>query len=116
MDLLPLTPASFQILLVLVEQDAHGYAIMQEVTRMTEGAASLGPGTLYRTIQKLLDDQLIEAIGTDADDRRVPYRITSTGIEIARAEAQRLAMLVRLAEKRRLLAVGRRPRPRGAHV
>jgi DNA-binding PadR family transcriptional regulator len=102
-SLLPLTPASFHILLVLAGQPAHGYAIMQEVTRMTGGAAQLGPGTLYRTIQKLLDDALIESIGTDADERRVPYKITKLGTAVARAEARRHAVLVQIATQRHLL-------------
>jgi DNA-binding PadR family transcriptional regulator len=112
-DLLPLTPASFHIMLVLAAEPAHGYAIMQEVTRLTGGASQLGPGTLYRTIQKLLDDGLIEAIGSDTDERRVPYRLTRRGIAVAGAEARRLAVLVRIAEKRGLLA---KPMSRrGAH-
>ncbi len=113
-ELLPLTPASFHILLVLAGGQAHGYAIMQEVARMTEGTAQLGPGTLYRTIQRQLDDGLIEAIGSDADERRVPYRLTRRGTAVARAEARRLAVLVRLAEERRLLASSRAQPRRGA--
>lgn len=113
-DLLPLTPASFQILLVLAAGPAHGYAIMLETERLTLGQTHLGPGTLYRTIQKLLDDQLIEA--TDAgelDERRQPYRLTRLGTTVARAEAARLATLVRVAQRRGLLTQPARPR-RGA--
>jgi DNA-binding PadR family transcriptional regulator len=113
-DLLPLTPASFHIMLVLAGEPAHGYAIMQEVARMTGGAAQLGPGTLYRTIQKLLDDALIEATGHDADERRVPYKLTRHGAAVARAEARRHAMLVQIATERRLLPAG--TARRGAHV
>ena len=112
-SLLPLTPASFHILLVLAGDPAHGYAIMQEVSRMTGGTAQLGPGTLYRTIQKLEGDALIEPIGNDADERRVPYKITRHGAAVARAEARRHAMLVQIAAERHLL-----PAPatrRGAH-
>src|SRR5262245_2738920 len=90
-ELLPLTPASFHIVLVLAAGPAHGYAIMLEVARMTGGAAQLGSGTLYRTIQKLLEDQLIEAVNAardDGDERRVPYRLTPRGLAVARAEAQ----------------------------
>ena len=85
-ELLPLTPASFHIMLVLAAGPAHGYAIMLEVARMTAGAAQLGSGTLYRTIQKLIDDRLIEAAsptGDDADERRVPYRLTARGLVVA---------------------------------
>jgi len=107
-ELLPLTPASFHILLVLAAGPAHGYAIMLEVARMTGGAAQLGSGTLYRTIQKLLDDRLIEAVspgGDDADERRVPYRLTRHGLAVARAEAQRMAVLVKIAQRRLLAPV-----------
>lgn len=111
-DALPLSPASFQIVLVLAAAPAHGYAIMLEVARLTGGKAQLGPGTLYRTIQKLVDDQIIEAHGADADERRVPYRLTRHGAAVARAEARRLAHLVALADARGLL--GRRARHDGA--
>jgi DNA-binding PadR family transcriptional regulator len=115
-DLLPLTPASFHILLVLADGPAHGYAIMQETERMTGGASRLGPGTLYRTIQKLIDDRLLEQVGTDADERRVPYKITRRGTLIAQAEARRLAVLVRIAEQRRLLPAIKGTSRRGAHT
>jgi DNA-binding PadR family transcriptional regulator len=115
-ELLPLTPASFHILLVLAAGPAHGYAIMLEVDRMTDGAAQLGPGTLYRTIQKLLDDKLIEEAGAGAndDERRVPYRITARGTKVARAEASRLALLVKIAQRRKLLVST--SHHRGAHA
>jgi DNA-binding PadR family transcriptional regulator len=101
--LLPLTPASFQILLVLATGPTHGYSIMIEVDRMTDHVTQLGPGTLYRTIQKLLGDELIAVAGADDDERRVPYRITARGLAVARAEARRLAALVDLARARKLL-------------
>jgi len=102
-ELLPLTPASFHIVLALAAAPAHGYAIMQEVARSTGGTAHLGPGTLYRTIQKLIDEGVIEAIGNDADERRLPYRLTRFGLAVARAEAARLAQLVDIARSRGLL-------------
>jgi DNA-binding PadR family transcriptional regulator len=109
-ELLPLTPASFHILLVLAAGAAHGYAIMVEAERLT--GLHLGPGTLYRTIQKLIDDGLIQATGSDDDERRVPYQLTRHGTTVARAEAARLANLVAVAKKRGLLATAH---PRGAH-
>ncbi|HEY1551487.1 MAG TPA: helix-turn-helix transcriptional regulator [Kofleriaceae bacterium] len=117
-ELLPLTPASFHILLVLAAGPAHGYAIMQEVTRMTEGVSQLGSGTLYRTIQKLVEDDLIHPMSADHDDeRRVPYRMTKRGDAVARAEAARLAVLLRVAEKRRLISLKPAGRAaRGAHA
>ena len=116
-ELLPLTPASFHILLVLAAGPAHGYAIMLEVGRMTGGTAQLGSGTLYRTIQKLLGDGLIEACGGpgDDDERRVPYRMTARGLHVARAETQRLATLVKIAQRRRLIGAHATAR-RGAQL
>ncbi len=110
---LPLSPAVFHILLVLADGHAHGYAIMQEVERMTEGAVQLGPGTLYRSLQKLVVDGLIEELpmGVDEgdDERRRYYRLTSRGLRIARAEAERLRRLVTLARQRGILRAGRSP-------
>lgn len=103
-ELLPLTPASFHILLVLAGGASHGYAIMIEADRITGGSMHLGPGTLYRTLQKLIDDGLIVASGSDADERRVPYALTKRGWAVARAESARLASLVAVAKKRGLLA------------
>jgi len=116
--LLPLTPAGFHILLVLAEGPAHGYAIMLEVERMTQGKTHLGPGTLYRTIQKLLDDNLIVAIDSHpagSDERRVRYRLTRFGTVVARAEVARLALLLRIAQRRGLYSPAPRT-PRRAPV
>jgi len=107
---LPLTPAVFLILLVLLGGERHGYAIMREVETSTEGAFRLGPGTLYRSIRQLLALGLIAA-GEERvdpslnDERRKYYRITERGRWAARAEAERLAQLLRLAQERALLAV-----------
>ncbi|HZR43859.1 MAG TPA: PadR family transcriptional regulator [Ktedonobacteraceae bacterium] len=106
--LLPLSPAAFHILLALTTGERHGYSIMQEATHTSEGKINLGPGTLYRTIRRLLDDGLIEESeerpAPDLDDeRRHYYRLTPFGMSVARAEAERLAALVRLAQRRQLL-------------
>ncbi|SRR5258706_9142909 len=114
-SLLPLTPASFQILLVLADAPSHGYAIMQEVARQTDGTTHLGPGTLYRTIQKLVDDGVIEATGSDSDERRVPYQLTRLGLNVAKAEATRLARLVDVSRSRGLLATTTRPQKAVRH-
>jgi DNA-binding PadR family transcriptional regulator len=109
--LLPLTPAAFHILLALVDEERHGYGIMQEVGRRSDGRVKLGPGTLYRSLRRLVLDGLIE----ESDERPVPeldderrhyYRITPFGLRVATAEALRLAALVRTAESKHLL-----PRP-----
>jgi DNA-binding PadR family transcriptional regulator len=106
--LLPLTPAVFHIMLALAGGECHGYAIMQEVERLTGGLLNLGPGTLYRSIQRMLVDGLIEETNvlheSDLDDeRRRYYRITTFGLDVARAEAERLEMLVDAARQRKLL-------------
>jgi DNA-binding PadR family transcriptional regulator len=107
-NLLPLTPAVFHIMLALAEGEGHGYGIMLEVEKLTLGQLHLGPGTLYRSIQRMLIDGLIEerkdALAPEEDDeRRRYYRLTKLGLEAARAEAQRLANLVKAARQRRLL-------------
>jgi DNA-binding PadR family transcriptional regulator len=103
-DLLPLTPAVFHILLSLAAEAKHGYAIMKEVAEQTEGELRLGPGKLYYSIQRMLEEGLIEEIPDEkhANSRR-PYRITAAGRAAARAEAQRLHRTLRLAAERRLI-------------
>jgi DNA-binding PadR family transcriptional regulator len=101
-SLLPLQPATFHILMSLAEDDRHGYAIIQDVTRRTGGEVRLSAGTLYRSIQRMLDDDLIVEVHQrpaprDDDERRRYYRITEFGTAVARAEAGRLAGLVKLA-------------------
>jgi DNA-binding PadR family transcriptional regulator len=100
--LLPLPPAVFHILMALADEDRHGYAIIQEVLSRTSGEVRLSPGTLYRSIQRMLDDDLIVEISERPapeldDERRRYYRITAFGRSVARAEANRLHDLVRLA-------------------
>ena len=101
-SLIPLPPAVFHILMALSDEDRHGYGIIQEVLSRTSGEVRLGPGTLYRSIQRMLDDDLIvevhERPAPELDDeRRRYYRITKFGKAVAREEANRLSELVRLA-------------------
>jgi len=108
-SLLPLPPAVFHILVSLADGDRHGYAIIQDVSARTGGEVRLGPGTLYRSIQRMIEQDLITESdarpGGDADDeRRRYYRITPLGRAAARAEAERLAGLVRLARASGLLS------------
>lgn len=103
-----LTPAAFQVLLVLAGGDAHGYAVMREVEDLTGGAVRLGPGTLYRTIGRLLADGLIEECeGADPDAphdaRRRRYRVTGAGRRAVEAEARLQARLVDRARRTGLL-------------
>ena len=107
-DLLPLTPAVFHILLALADGERHGYGIMQEIVAATEGQMRIGPGTLYRSIKQMLAAGMIEESDERPDpalddERRRYYRLTGFGRQVAQAEAQRLARLVREAEARRLL-------------
>lgn len=102
-SLLPLPTATFYILVALAEADLHGYAIIQEVAGRTDGAVRLGAGTLYRSIQRMLEQGLVverrERPAPDMDDeRRRYYGITPFGLEVARAEARRLAQLLKLAK------------------
>lgn len=107
-EFLPLTPAVFHILLVLADGERHGYAIMQEVKRDTEGRVHMGPGTLYGTIKRMISAGFIEETearpdpGLD-DERRRYYRLTALGHQVAAAEARRLSNVVDLAQSKRLL-------------
>ena len=107
-EFLPLSPATFHILLALADRDRHGYHIMQEVERHTDGKLRLGPGTLYGSIKRLLADRLIEESGErpDAeldDERRRYYRLTEFGYRVAAAEAERLQRLVKTARAKSLI-------------
>jgi DNA-binding PadR family transcriptional regulator len=100
--LLPLPAATFHILMALTDQDRHGYAIIQDVAVRTGGELKLSAGTLYRSIQRMLEQGLLaetrERPDPDEDDeRRRYYRITPLGTAVARAEARRLSDLVRMA-------------------
>ncbi len=101
-SLLPLPPATFHILLALADEDRHGYAIIQDVAARTNGDVKLSAGTLYRSIQRMLEQGLLvevrERPAPEMDDeRRRYYRITPFGAVVARAEAGRLSALVRMA-------------------
>jgi len=104
----PLPSAAFQILLSLVDEDLHGYGIMRQVADQTGGRMRLGPGTLYRSIQALLEEKLIAEVGAREDaklgnERRRYYRLTSAGRKLARSEAERLADLLRVARAKNIL-------------
>src|SRR6266545_3805119 len=107
-ELLPLPPATFHILLAVAGEDRHGYGIIQDVAARTDGELKLSAGTLYRSIQRMLEQGLIvetrERPAPELDDeRRRYYRITSYGTAVARAEARRLADLVKLARAKGLV-------------
>jgi DNA-binding PadR family transcriptional regulator len=98
--LLPLQPTTFHILLSLTDEDRHGYAIILEVSRRTQGELKLSAGTLYRSIQRMVESGLITEIRTRPefdDERRRYYRITPLGRTVAEAEAGRLRDLLKMA-------------------
>jgi DNA-binding PadR family transcriptional regulator len=101
-----LPPATLHILLALADEDRHGYAIIQDVEARTGGELRLSAGTLYRSVARMVEQDLIEEVTlrrTRADDeRRRYYRITAFGTAVARAELRRLAELVRLGRARGL--------------
>jgi DNA-binding PadR family transcriptional regulator len=99
--------ATYHILLALAAEDLHGYAIIQEVAMRTGGELTLSAGTLYRSIQRMLEQGLIvetrdRPAPEDDDERRRYYRITPLGIATAKEEARRLAQLVRMARAKGL--------------
>ena len=101
----PVTQAGFLVLLALASGEAHGYAVMQFAEETTKGRVRLPPGTLYRTISRLMADGLVEEIegqdpGAPHDARRRYYRLTDLGRVVAEAEHDRLQRLVRVAEGR----------------
>ena len=105
---LPLTAATFHILMALVPGERHGYAIMQDVEESTGGAVRLGPGTLYGSLKRLLEDGIVDECGERADpamgdERRRYYRITKYGLSVARAEARRMESVVRTARQKKLI-------------
>ena len=108
-----LTSAQFHILLTLAEGDRHGYAIMQEIERRTDGVLELGPGTLYRSIKQLLSRGLIIEVDSkaqdhpDATNRRRSYALTPAGKARTAEEAERLRGLVRWAEDAMVFEGGR---------
>jgi DNA-binding PadR family transcriptional regulator len=113
---LPLSPAVLDIMLALGNEEMHGYAIMQEVKRRTNGQRRLAPGTLYRSLKQMHERGLLEESeerpepGLD-DERRRYYRLTDLGRKVALAEVERLEGLVRAGRSKGFVPSGR---PSGA--
>ncbi|HXE99209.1 MAG TPA: PadR family transcriptional regulator [Solirubrobacterales bacterium] len=105
-QLLPLPQATFHILLALLDEERHGYAIIQDVEARTHGELRLSAGTLYRSIARMVEQGLIEEVtkrpAVADDPRRRYYRLTGFGTRVARAEMRRLSDLVRQARARGL--------------
>lgn len=104
-QLLPLTPAVFHILFALAEGEKHGYAIMKEVEISSGGQFSMGPATLYTSIQRMLELGLIEETSSrsDSERRRRCYRLSRAGRQVFEAEICRMESLVRSAQRRKLV-------------
>ncbi len=105
--LLPLTPANAHILLALADTERHGYGIMLEVARLTDGAVRMGPGTLYGTIKRLLASRMIEEADERPDpelddERRRYYRLTRLGRRALAAESARMATLLAAARAKKV--------------
>ena len=109
---LPLNPRAYAIMLVIADEPCHGYRIKKEVEERSGGSIALDPGSLYRTIAKLVRDGLVEERQAPADadrddERRRYYRLTSLGKRVARAETERLAALIQTGTARALLRQGK---------
>lgn len=101
---LPLSPAAFFILFALAEGSKHGYAIMQETRKLSDGSFQMGPATLYTTIQRLLDSGWIKEVRRpeNADSRRRYYRLTGDGNAVFKEELARMEAMVRKSKAMRL--------------
>ena len=104
-DLLPLTPGMFHVLIALADGEKHGYAIIKEVARRTNGEIALGAGTLYAIIRRFVQEGVIAESAERPDpslddERRRYYRVTPFGRKVAQAEAARMRDLVQLAAAR----------------
>ena len=108
---LPLTPPMFHVLVALADGEKHGYAILKDVSRRTNGKVRLGAGTLYAVIKRLLDDGLIAESDERPDpalddDRRRYYRLLDTGRQVALADVARMEDAIALARAKRLAVRG----------
>ena len=94
----PLTPAVFHILLALFGQERHGYDIMQQVKLDSQGGVKMGPGTLYGSLDRMIDAGLVTKSDTQ-DERRIYYKLTPLGRATLRAETERLSHLAAIARR-----------------
>jgi DNA-binding PadR family transcriptional regulator len=106
-----LTPAVFHILLALAQGERHGYGVLKDVLAQTDGDVRLGPGTLYGTLQRLMESGVVEEVSgpvsdADHDERRRYYRITRAGRRALGADVDRMDHLVRSARAKDIV-----PRP-----
>ena len=109
-SLLPLRPVEYLLLLALVEEEQHGYALAKEIAERTDGVVTLEPGNLYRVIKRLSADKLVEAserksIAPNDDERRRYYKLTSLGQQVAALEGERLRKLLASKPARELARI-----------
>jgi DNA-binding PadR family transcriptional regulator len=102
----PLPLASFFVLFALAEGEKHGYRIMQDVRGLSDGTFSLGPATLYTTIKKLTEQDLISELSSSAGDRRRTYTLTAAGQRLLGAEFHRQQAILNLARSKGLVRFG----------
>jgi DNA-binding PadR family transcriptional regulator len=103
----PLTPAVFHILLALSSGERHGYGIMKQVEADSQGKVTMGPGTLYGSLKRMLDAGLVresdKRVDPEMDDqRRIYYQITGIGAQALAAELERYQRIVTIAQQRKL--------------
>lgn len=102
----PLSPSVFAILLSLAEAEKHGYAMMKDAIKPEFGGITLGPGTLYGTIDRLIRDQLVEESSNSDNERRRYYRLTQQGLKSLTAEMERLSAAITQGHKLGLIQPG----------
>ena len=98
----PLTPAVFHILLALSSGERHGYDIMKQVAKDSDWSVTMGPGTLYGSIKRMIEAGLITEAGTKMGENkkeRIYYRLTGNGRKSLGAEINRYSAVVKIARK-----------------
>jgi DNA-binding PadR family transcriptional regulator len=107
----PLTPAVLYILMALSDSEKHGYAIMKQVELDSQGKVSMGPGTLYGSLKRMLDSGLVaesdKKVDPDMDDqRRIYYKITGLGSSALKEELDRYEHVVAITKRRTATSMG----------
>ena len=110
--LLPLTPGMFQVLIALADGEKHGYAVIKEVARRTEGRITLSAATLYTIVRRFVQEGVIAETAERPDpalddERRRYYRLTDFGRRVAKAEAARMETALGMARAKKLIPKGR---------
>ena len=101
--MLPLSAAVFSILLALAGSEKHCYAIMKEAALPEGGGLTMGPGTLYGSLDRMMQGGLVEETGSTDDERRRYYRITAFGRKVLASEVARLRSALAAARRRGVL-------------